>query len=99
MTTHLTNLENIAGKLLTTAPRPSEIVAGKWWGSYLSGRWMLLWLLVHWSLAATVRTARQAVTWTLVILIIGANAVPWVALVSCSGTITSSFRRAHHSGG
>lgn len=36
--------------LLTTSLRPSEIIAGKWWGSLLSCRWMLLWLVVHWCL-------------------------------------------------
>jgi hypothetical protein len=36
--------------LLTTELTPAEIVRDKWWGSYLSGRWVLLWLLIHWGL-------------------------------------------------
>jgi ABC-type transport system involved in multi-copper enzyme maturation permease subunit len=36
--------------LLTTDLTPEEIVRDKGWGSYLSGRWVLLWLLIHWGL-------------------------------------------------
>ncbi|MFO0807888.1 MAG: ABC transporter permease subunit [Gemmataceae bacterium] len=36
--------------MMTTALEPDEIVNGKWWGSFLSGRWMVVWLLVHWGL-------------------------------------------------
>jgi hypothetical protein len=36
--------------LLTTELTPGEIVRDKWWGSYLSGRWVLVWLLIHWGL-------------------------------------------------
>src|SRR5205823_2867122 len=40
--------------LLTTDLTPDEIVRDKWWGSYLTGRWGLLWLASHWSLCALV---------------------------------------------
>jgi hypothetical protein len=36
--------------LLTTELTANEIVRDKWWGSYLCGRWVLLWLLIHWGL-------------------------------------------------
>ncbi|HEY1378017.1 MAG TPA: ABC transporter permease [Gemmataceae bacterium] len=36
--------------LLTTQLTPAEIVRDKWWGSLLAGRWVLLWLVVHWCL-------------------------------------------------
>jgi hypothetical protein len=36
--------------LLTTQLTPAEIVRDKWWGSFLAGRWVFLWLLVHWCL-------------------------------------------------
>jgi ABC-type Na+ efflux pump permease subunit len=36
--------------LLTTQLRPAEIVRDKWWGSLLAGRWVFLWLLIHWCL-------------------------------------------------
>jgi ABC-type transport system involved in multi-copper enzyme maturation permease subunit len=38
--------------LLTTDLTPDEIVRDKWWGSYLSGRWVFVWLLIHWGLGA-----------------------------------------------
>jgi ABC-type transport system involved in multi-copper enzyme maturation permease subunit len=37
--------------LLTTQLTPGEIVHDKWWGSLLVGRWVFVWLLVHWCLA------------------------------------------------
>lgn len=46
------NERSTLDSLLTTSLRPSEIIAGKWWGALLSCRWMLLWLLVHWCLGA-----------------------------------------------
>ena len=36
--------------LLTTQLRPAEIIGGKWWGSFLSGRWIFVWLVIHWCL-------------------------------------------------
>lgn len=36
--------------LLTTQLRPAEIVRDKWWGAFLAGRWVFVWLLVHWCL-------------------------------------------------
>jgi ABC-type transport system involved in multi-copper enzyme maturation permease subunit len=36
--------------LLTTDLTPGEIVRDKWWGSLLVGRWVLVWLLIHWGL-------------------------------------------------
>jgi ABC-type transport system involved in multi-copper enzyme maturation permease subunit len=37
--------------LLTTQLTPSEIVRDKWWGSLLLGRWLFIWLVVHWCLS------------------------------------------------
>jgi ABC-type transport system involved in multi-copper enzyme maturation permease subunit len=34
--------------LLTTQLTPAEILRDKWWGSFLAGRWLFVWLLVHW---------------------------------------------------
>jgi ABC-type transport system involved in multi-copper enzyme maturation permease subunit len=45
--------------LLTTALTPGEIVAGKWWGAFLSCRWILFWLIVHWGLGVLT----QSVAW------------------------------------
>jgi len=36
--------------LLTTLLSREEIVRDKWWGSLLSGRWVFVWLLVHWGI-------------------------------------------------
>jgi ABC-type transport system involved in multi-copper enzyme maturation permease subunit len=36
--------------LLTTLLRPDEIIRDKWWGSLFAGRWVFVWLLVHWGL-------------------------------------------------
>jgi ABC-type transport system involved in multi-copper enzyme maturation permease subunit len=36
--------------LLTTDLTPDEIVRDKWRGCFLSGRWGLLWLVIHWAL-------------------------------------------------
>jgi ABC-type transport system involved in multi-copper enzyme maturation permease subunit len=36
--------------LLTTLLPRREIVRDKWWGSLLSGRWVLVWLVVHWGI-------------------------------------------------
>ena len=36
--------------LLTTQLTPAEIIRDKWWGSLLAGRWVFVWLLVHWCL-------------------------------------------------
>jgi ABC-type transport system involved in multi-copper enzyme maturation permease subunit len=36
--------------LLTTLLPREEIVRDKWWGSLLSGRWVFVWLLVHWGI-------------------------------------------------
>jgi ABC-type transport system involved in multi-copper enzyme maturation permease subunit len=36
--------------LLTTQLTPAEIVRDKWWGAFLAGRWVFLWLVIHWCL-------------------------------------------------
>jgi ABC-type transport system involved in multi-copper enzyme maturation permease subunit len=36
--------------LLTTQLTPAEVIRDKWWGSFLAGRWVFLWLLIHWGL-------------------------------------------------
>ena len=36
--------------LLTTQLTPTEIIRDKWWGSLLAGRWIFVWLLIHWCL-------------------------------------------------
>jgi ABC-type transport system involved in multi-copper enzyme maturation permease subunit len=38
--------------LLTTQLAPAEIIRDKWWGCFLAGRWLFVWLAIHWCLAA-----------------------------------------------
>lgn len=74
--------------LLTTSLRPSEIIYGKWWGSLLSCRWMILWLVVHWGLGVLT----MAVAWYSVPLLLITTIVFAAFSVSVGTLCAAQFR-------
>lgn len=74
--------------LLTTSLRPAEIIAGKWWGSLLSCRWILVWLIVHWCLGALT----MAVEWSSVLFLTASTVVFAAFSVSIGMLCAARFR-------
>lgn len=75
--------------LMTTELEPREVVSGKWWGALLSGRMVMLWLLVHWGLGAL---ALAVSVWAIPLLICATTAFAAFA-VSLGMWCAARYRR------